>query len=124
MGVDRVERLNVLLRREIAEALYKVFASGAAPVNLAALSVTRVECASNLRNANVYVAILGHEDERGKWLRALADEASALQAIINKNMNLKYTPRLHFHLDIGLEKGDHVLDVLYHMEENGELPPE
>ena len=29
-----------------------------------------------------------------------------------KRIRLKYTPRLHFHLDVSLEKGDNILSIL------------
>ena len=115
MPADRMLRLNALLHREIAEALYKVFAGGG--LDLAAVSVTHVETAPNLRNANVYISIYGHNDERDKILATLSRHAPALQAHINKDCHLKYTPRLHFHYDPSIERGDHVLDVLNNLPE-------
>jgi len=110
MSVDRLERVNALLRRSIGEALFKVFAGD--PIDLASVTVTHVVTARNLRNATVSVSILGHENERGVILRKLAGKADALQSIINRELTLKYTPRLRFMLDSSVEKGDHVLDVL------------
>jgi len=110
MSVDRLERVNALMRRAIGEALYKVFAGD--PIDLASVTITQVVTARNLRNATVSVSILGHENERGEILRKLAKKADALQFIINKELTLKYTPRLRFSLDGSIEKGDRVLDVL------------
>ena len=110
MSVHRLERVNALMRRAIGEALYKVFAGD--PIDLASVTVTQVVTARNLRNATVSVSIFGHEDERGVILRKLAKKADALQSIINRELTLKYTPRLRFVLDGSIEKGDHVLDVL------------
>lgn len=122
MAVDRLERVNALLRREIAEALYREFPSVGRGLEVGAISVLRVQCATNLRNATVYVSLFGHEDRRGSYLQALAAAAPAIQARINRDMTLKYTPKLHFSLDNGLAKGDQVLDLLYRMESTGELP--
>jgi len=114
MSVDRLERVNALLRREIGEAMYKVFAGD--PMDLAALTVTHVETSRNLRTAQVSISIFGHETERGAILRKIANKAHALQAIINRDLTLKYTPRLRFVLDESVERGDHVLDVLNRLE--------
>ena len=127
MSIDRVERVNALLRREIGEALYKVFAGE--PIDLAALTVTRVQVARNLRSATVAVSVFGHENEHGAFLRKLANKAKELQALINRDLTLKYTPRLRFELDESVAKGDHILDVLSHLDvpgetEAGELPAE
>jgi ribosome-binding factor A len=115
MAIDRLERVNSLLRRELSEALYKVFSGE--PINLAAITVTRVEAARNLRSAKVYVSVFGHEHERGAILRQLANKAKELQTLINRDLTLKYTPRLRFELDGSLEKGDHILDVLSHLDQ-------
>lgn len=123
MSVDRLERVNALLRREIGEALYKVFAGDT--LNLACITVTNVETSRNLRNATVSVSIFGHEHERGTILKKLSHKAAALQSIINRDLTLKYTPQLHFVLDGSVAKGDHVLDILSHLdipEEEGSEP--
>ena len=109
MAVDRLERVNALLRREIGEALYQVFNG---EIDLAAVTITRVETARNLRTATVSVSVFGHQTERGRILRALADKHAALQALINRDCHLKYTPRLRFMLDASIEKGDHILALL------------
>jgi ribosome-binding factor A len=114
MSIDRLERVNALLRREVGEALYKVFVGE--PIDLAAITITRVEAARNLRNAKVWVSVFGHEQERGALLRQLANKAKELQLLINRDLTLKYTPRLRFELDGSLEKGDHILDVLSRLE--------
>jgi len=123
-SVNRLDRVNTLLRREIAEAFYKVFAGGGYDIDLAALTVMRVECAVNLRNANVYISVFGHEDLRGRWMRMLREHAGDVQKLVNSHMTLKYTPRLHFHLDEGVEKGDHVLELLFKMDHDGEHAPD
>jgi len=117
MSVDRLERVNALLRREIGEAFFKVFMGD--PIDLAAVTVTRVETARNLRNATVSISIYGHESDRGAILRKIADKARELQSLINRDLTLKYTPRLRFVLDGSVEKGDHVLAVLSKLEVPG-----
>ena len=114
MSVDRLERVNALLRRAIGESLYRVFAGDT--LDLACITVTNVETSRNLRNATVAVSIFGHDDERGTILRKLANKADEFQSIINHELTLKYTPRLRFVLDGSIAKGDHVLDILSHLD--------
>ena len=112
MSVDRLERVNALLRRAIGDALYKVFAGDT--INLACVTITNVQTSRNLRNATVSVSIFGNE--RGTILHKLSQKAEALQSIINRDLSLKYTPRLRFVLDASVEKGDHVLDILSQLD--------
>lgn len=120
MGVDRLERVNVLVRREIAEAIPHVM--GNSGIDLAAVMITGVRVASNLRNATVSISIFGHENERGTFLAAFRAKRNEFQKLINRDIKLKYTPVLQFVLDESVEKGDHVLDVLSKMEQAGEIP--
>ena len=122
MSVDRLERVNVLVRREIAEAIPSVMSNTG--VDLASVMVSNVRVASNLRNATVSISILGHEKERGSILSAFRANRNEFQKLINRDIRLKYTPVLQFVLDDSVEKGDHVLDVLSKMEQAGEIPPE
>ena len=122
MSVDRLERVNVLVRREIAESIPAVMSN--AGIDLASVMVSNVRVASNLRNATVSISILGHEKERGSILAAFRAKRNEFQKLINRDIRLKYTPVLQFVLDESVEKGDHVLDVLSKMEQAGEIPPE
>ena len=122
MSVDRLERVNVLVRREIAESIPAVMSN--AGIDLASVMVSNVRVASNLRNATVSISILGHEKERGSILSAFRSKRNEFQKLINRDIRLKYTPVLQFVLDESVEKGDHVLDVLSKMEQAGEIPPE
>ena len=114
MPIDRIERVNALVRRELAEAFFKVFQSDG--LDMAAITVVRVETARNLRNATVYLSIRGHEHDRGTMLHKIERKRVELQRLVNKDLTLKYTPRLIFRLDLSVQKGDHVLDVLSHLD--------
>lgn len=114
MGTPRLVRVNELLKREIAEDLYRNFAGS--DFDAAAMTVTRVECAPDLRDANVFVSIFGHEDERDRMISYLNRHRQEIIRMMVKRVKLKYTPRLHFVLDESLEGGDNILAMLDEME--------
>jgi ribosome-binding factor A len=115
MKQDRMSRVNELLRREIGMALFHVIRER--ELDLAAVTVTHVITSPNLRNARVFVSVLGHEAERDRILSVLKRHRVEMQAIINKNIKMKYTPCLSFALDQSIERGDRVLGVLMKLEE-------
>jgi ribosome-binding factor A len=126
MSVDRLTRVNALLKREIAAALYRVFAGQ--DFNFSAVTVTHVFTSSDLHTARVLVSILGHEKDRRGILRQLQQHHGSIQKLVSKHVILKYTPQLHFELDTSLEEGDHVLRMLEkieteHPEWSGPTPP-
>ena len=113
MAVNRLERINALLLREIADDLFRVLQSDP-EIDVAGITVTKVDCARNLRTADVWVSIRDAEQHH-TWLRRLSKHAKEIQTLINQNLTLRFTPHLRFRLDVGISKGDRVLDILNHL---------
>ena len=115
-SVDRLVRVNELLKRVLADLLETL---GYNEEQGRIISITRVDCASNLKTASVYVSILGakNEEEEARIVRRLIERKSEIQSLMSKEVILKYTPVLHFVLDHSVADGDRVLDLLRHMED-------
>jgi len=122
MTTDRIARVNELLRREIGALLFRVV--NETGFDIAAVTVTQVITSPNLRTARVRISIRDHQAERSKMLNTIRTHRQELQREINRNLVLKYTPRLFFELDTSLEKGNHILDVLYKLESEEHPPAE
>ena len=114
MGVDRLERVNSLLKRVIAEGMFSVMQGDEVAPGL--FTVTDVSCGKDLRDATVRVSVFGDDALKEKALQHLRHNAKRFQAIINREVRLKFTPRLVFQLDLSLEKGDEVLALLNKLE--------
>ena len=114
MGTPRLVRVNELLKREIAEDLYRNFAGS--NFDASAVTVTRVECMADLRDANVFISIFGHENNRDGMISYLNRHRQEIVRMMIKRVKLKYTPRLKFVLDESLEGGDNILAMLAEME--------
>lgn len=114
MAVDRMKRVDELLKREIGQVLFRVL--GNTDVDVAAFMITHVVTSRNLRNARVLVSIRDHNAERGQMLALLKKYRIEIQDQISRNIKLKYTPRLSFELDTSVEKGDRILDILSKLE--------
>jgi len=114
MTVDRLTRIDELLRREIADMLFQIMNESA--FDLASVTITRVITSPTLRTARVLVSIREHQGERERMLALLRRHGPEIQRRINADVVMKYTPRLSFELDLSIEKGDHVLGVLAELE--------
>ena len=121
MSIDRLTRVNELLKREIAATLFRMV--GEEGFDVSAVTVTRVEVSSNLRHARVYVSIRDHDEDRGSMMRTLRSKARVLQQHIRKTITLKYIPVLSFHTDDSIRSGARVLELLNKMELDGTAPP-
>ena len=115
MAVDRIERVNSLLKRVIAESMFSVMQGDTVQPGL--ITVTDVACGKDLRDATVKVSVFGDDALKETAMQHLKHNARRFQAIINREVRLKFTPRLTFQLDRSLEKGDAVLAIL------DKLPP-
>jgi len=115
-SVDRLVRVNELLKRVLADLMETL---GYNEEQGRIISITRVDCASNLKTAGVYVSILGakNEEEEVRIVRRLIERKAEIQSLMSKEVILKYTPVLHFILDHSVADGDRVLDLLRHMED-------
>lgn len=121
MTMRRMTRVNELIRREIAESLFRLMHES--NFDLSAVTVTHVITSANLRHSRVYVSIRDHQGERAAMLSMLNHHRVELQGRINKNLGLKYTPKLSFVINPSLEKGNHVLDILNRIETTAPPPP-
>ncbi len=123
MAVDRLERVNSLLKRVIGESVFRVLQGD--DVNPGTITVTEVACAKNLRNATVKVSVFGEPAEQNRVLGHLIRRTHEFERIVNTQVRLKFTPQLRFVIDHSLEKGDHVLAILNGLDvgEPAVVPP-
>ena len=64
--------------------------------------MNQVDVTPDLKNAHVYVSVLGR---RRKLINATRSASGRLQSALAKHVVLKYTPHLVFHLDDSIERG-------------------
>ena len=120
MSVDRMARVNELLKREISEALFQMLKRSDCDVS--AVTVTHVVSSRNLRSARVLVSIRDNDEMKRTMLSTIRKKRPEIQSRINKDLVLKYTPKLRFELDESVEKGDRILHILSELEDHP--PPE
>ena len=95
MAGERMRRVNEAIRQVIADSL----AGELADPRLGFVTVTDVMTSPDLRNARVFVSVLGDEEARAGSLSALQSAHGLLQGRIAAQLSLKRTPRLEFVYD-------------------------
>ena len=68
------------------------------------VTVTHVEVSPDMRQAKVYVSVMGDEKAQQLSLHGLQSSAGYLQQKIGKRIDTRYTPRIMFELDMGVKK--------------------
>lgn len=108
-GVDRLTRVNELLKRELANRIERL--SFRNPGML--VSVSEVSANVELRNARVGISFLGGtECDHEEAMRELQRNRPEFQHEIAKTLGFKRTPVLDFRIDRRLELGDRVFAIL------------
>ena len=110
MSIDRIKRINEMIRRELALGLFHIGQGEDADVGR--ISFVDVGVSRDLRSASVSVSILGTPDQSHALMAWLHRHRVEFQAHLAKTVSLKYTPRLFFRETHAIEKGDRVLNLL------------
>ena len=76
------------------------------------VTVLRAEIDSDLRNAKVLVSVMGDEKTETLCLRGLQNAAGFLQSKIADRIDTRYTPKLTFEVDKGMDKAIAVNEIL------------
>ena len=92
----------------MAEAIREVVATAilfdVADPRVRAVTVLRVEVSPDLRQARVFVSIMGTESERKKALAGLTHATGFLQARVAARLQTRFTPVLGFKLDDSVKR--------------------
>ena len=111
--VDRLTRVNELLKRELARLIEEM---PGRPASMLA-SVTQVNASVDLRQATVYVSIFGGDAAaRRRFYGELENERVAFQHELGRTLGFKHTPVLTFRDDRRQEQGDRVLEIIAESE--------
>jgi len=94
--------------RRVNEALREVLSEGIGELKdprIGFVTVTGVRASTDLRQATVFVSVLGSEKKRDATLAGLESSRAPLQARVNRELHLKRTPQLRFEYDQSIEEG-------------------
>jgi ribosome-binding factor A len=94
--------------RRVNEALKEVLSEGIGELKdprIGFVTVTSVRASPDLRQARVFVSVLGSERKRERTLAGLAAAHGVLQSRIARELRMKRTPQLAFEYDPSVERG-------------------
>jgi len=110
----RPEKVAEMVREEVVQIVgYEL-----EDPRVASVTVTDVRMTDNLRDARVYVTVLGTEEEKIAALQALKKAATYVRRQLGTVLGLRYTPEVHFIRDTVEESASRVEELLYEIEKN------
>lgn len=112
----RIERVNGLLREEISNLITSQVND---PRLKGLITITQVQTASDLRNARVYVSVMGNESIRDEALAGIQSSASYLRRELRERVSLRYVPFLRFVLDDAMLEADRLMQIIDNLDDTG-----
>jgi ribosome-binding factor A len=97
---DRMRRVNEAVRQVLSETLPEL-----KDPRIGFVTVTGVETSPDLRQARVFVSVLGSARKRKQSLEGLAAAHGVLQSRLARELRMKRTPTLAFEYDPTVEEG-------------------
>jgi ribosome-binding factor A len=104
----RMRRVNEALREVLGDAVFRDLKDP----RIGFVTVTDVKTSADLRQARVFVSVLGTDDEREATMAGLQSARPVLQARINAELKIKRTPTLEFVYDDTAERAARVEELL------------
>jgi len=108
VGQLRVEKVQELMKQEISQIILRELKDP----RIGFVTVTSVECTGDLREAKVYVSLMGSESQVKACWSGLNSSLGFIRREIGKRIRLRVTPELSFALDKSLDYSAHIQELL------------
>ena len=107
MATRRQEKVARIVKETVSDAILNHLSD---PRIEGFVSVTRVEMAPDLRNANIFLSIFGEDENvQNKTFIAIKHARTKIQSLLGGKIKSKFCPVLHFYMDKKFKK---TLDVM------------
>lgn len=118
----RLERINGRLQRDLSLILANKIKDDRILNN--SIGVTSVKATPDLKEAVVYVSIIGSDETKKEVLKALKHASGFIRSEISKDMPTYQTPAFRFKLDDSYEYGQKIEKILGELRETGQISDE
>jgi ribosome-binding factor A len=110
----RQERIQEQLVQELSEMIRRDLRDP----RLGFVTLTGAEITRDLRHAKVFVSIMGDPEAQKQSLKALKSASGMLRGEFARRAHLRVAPELTFELDLGIERGQRIFELLHSVEDD------
>jgi ribosome-binding factor A len=116
----RLERVNQLIKEEVSMLLQRELKDP----RLGFVTVTEVDVTPDLKQARVYVSVLGSEERWVSSFQALQSARGFVWSWLRRHLDLRVTPEIVFRPDRSMEHAAHIQSLLASLRDRppGEPP--
>lgn len=113
----RVDRINELLRQEISQLIARQIKD---PRLDGVISITQVKTTNDLRNARVFLSVMGDSAAKLSALEGIQSAATYIRRELRDRLAMRYVPFLTFAMDNTLDEADHLYQIMDQIQTGGE----
>lgn len=111
----RIEKLQELIKQEVSKMLLMDIKDS----RIGFVTVTGVEMTGDLREAKIYVSIMGNDEQIKSSLEGLQSALGFIRREIGRRIKIRFTPEISFALDKSLDYSEHIQKLLLQIEQEG-----
>ena len=112
MSQTRVEKVQELMKQEVSEIVLRELKDP----RIGFVTVTEVKCTADLREAKIYVSVMGSDDQVKNPLAGLKSSMGFIRREIGRRIRLRFTPEISLALDKSLDYSAHIQELLLKVE--------
>lgn len=103
-----IEEISGMIQRELKDP------------RLGFITITGAEISRDLRNAKVYISVMGDDTSRDNSMRALKSAAGLIRGEFTRRAHLRVAPEIEFLFDQGLTRGARIFELLHKIKTESE----
>lgn len=110
---------NRVLRvaQQIKEIVSEVIVRHLKDPGIGFVTIARVKVSKDLKEALIFVNVLGTEKQKKDTLKALTRASGFIQHFLGKELHIRSTPHVKFKYDTSLDHSFHINEVLKDLKE-------
>lgn len=113
MTYQRADRVAEEIQREVSHIIQFEMKDP----RIGFVTVTGVEVSADLRNAKIFVSIMGNEEEKAATLQGLESATGYIRSEIGKRIRMKHIPEMVFRFDKSVEHGARISQLLREVQQ-------
>jgi len=110
----RLEKVAEEIKHKMNSAMSKDLME----INIGLVTISKVILSPDLKNAKIYVTLLGNKEPNEKCIDRLNFRKKHIRYMLGKQISTKYVPDIHFYYDDTLDTAERVYKILNDLKKN------
>jgi len=117
--MTRAERVAERIKQDVSS----IIRERVADPRVGFVSVTEVDLSPDLKNATIYLSVMGDEQKKKETMEAFSSARGFIRSQLAVMLNLRLTPEIHFVHDDSIERGSRILGLISQLHTEHEERP-